>query len=102
MNGIIEFKELTVRNFLSSGNVTQLLHLNKEHLTLVLGENIDLGGEGSGQRNGVGKSLICNAISYAFFGVALNNIRKDNLINLTNGKNMLVSLSKINWLSQMC
>jgi len=93
MNGIIEFKELTVRNFLSSGNVTQLLHLNKEHLTLVLGENIDLGGEGSGQRNGVGKSLICNAISYAFFGVALNNIRKDNLINLTNGKNMLVSLS---------
>jgi len=93
MNGIIEFKELTVRNFLSSGNVTQILHLNKEHLTLVLGENIDLGGEGSGQRNGVGKSLICNAISYAFFGVALNNIRKDNLINLTNGKNMLVSLS---------
>ena len=90
---MIEFNELSIRNFLSVGNVPQSLQLNKEHLTLVLGENIDLGGEGSGSRNGVGKSTICNALSYALFGVALNSIKKDNLINKTNGKNMLVSLS---------
>ncbi|MEK9696489.1 MAG: AAA family ATPase, partial [Candidatus Poseidoniales archaeon] len=38
------------------------------------------------------KTTILNALSYALFGSALTNIRKDNLINKTNGKNMLVSL----------
>jgi DNA repair exonuclease SbcCD ATPase subunit len=57
---------------------------------LVLGENLDLGGDGS--RNGTGKTTIINALSYALYGQALSNIRKDNLVNKTNGKNMLVSL----------
>jgi DNA repair exonuclease SbcCD ATPase subunit len=57
---------------------------------LVLGENLDLGGDGS--RNGTGKTTIINALSYALYGNALSNIRKDNLVNKTNGKNMLVSL----------
>ena len=35
---------------------------------------------------------IINALSYALYGQALTNIRRDNLINKTNGKNMLVSL----------
>jgi DNA repair exonuclease SbcCD ATPase subunit len=56
----------------------------------VLGENLDLGGDGS--RNGTGKTTIINALSYALYGNALSNIRKDNLVNKTNGKNMLVSL----------
>jgi DNA repair exonuclease SbcCD ATPase subunit len=56
----------------------------------VLGENLDLGGDGS--RNGTGKTTIINALSYSLFGQALSNIRKDNLVNKTNGKNMLVSL----------
>lgn len=33
-----------------------------------------------------------NALSYALYGQALSNIRRDNLINKTNTKNMLVSL----------
>jgi DNA repair exonuclease SbcCD ATPase subunit len=55
-----------------------------------LGENLDLGGDGS--RNGTGKTTIINALSYSLYGQALSNIRKDNLVNKTNGKNMLVSL----------
>jgi DNA repair exonuclease SbcCD ATPase subunit len=59
-------------------------------LTLVLGENLDLGGDGS--RNGTGKTTIINALSYVLYGQALSNIRKDNLVNKTNSKGMLVSL----------
>lgn len=35
---------------------------------------------------------IINALSYALFGQALTNIKKDNLINRTNNKNMLVTI----------
>jgi len=87
---MIEIKNLTVKNFMSVGNATQGIDFNRSDLTLVLGENLDLGGDGS--RNGTGKTTIINALSYALYGNALSNIRKDNLVNKTNGKNMLVSL----------
>ena len=75
---------------MSVGNSTQAVNFDRNDLTLVLGENLDLGGDGS--RNGTGKTTIINALSYALYGQALSNIRKDNLVNKTNGKNMLVSL----------
>ena len=75
---------------MSVGNATQAINFDRRDLTLVLGENLDLGGDGS--RNGTGKTTIINALSYALYGQALTNIRRDNLINKTNGKNMLVSL----------
>ena len=75
---------------MSVGNATQAIDFDRKDLTLVLGENLDLGGDGS--RNGTGKTTIINALSYALYGNALSNIRKDNLVNKTNGKNMLVSL----------
>jgi len=84
---------LTAKNFMSIGNQTQAIDFNKEHLTLVLGENLDLGGDDSGSRNGTGKTTMINALSYALYGQALTNIRKENLINKTNGKNMLVTTS---------
>jgi DNA repair exonuclease SbcCD ATPase subunit len=87
---MIQIKNLTVRNFMSVGNNTQGIDFDRQDLTLVLGENLDLGGDGS--RNGTGKTTIINALSYALYGQALSNIRKDNLVNKTNGKNMLVSL----------
>jgi len=87
---MIQLKNLTVKNFMSVGNATQAVDFNRRDLTLVLGENLDLGGDGS--RNGTGKTTIINALSFALYGQALTNIRKDNLINKTNGKNMLVSL----------
>ena len=74
---------------MSVGNATQGVDFDRTDLTLVLGENLDLGGDGS--RNGTGKTTIINALSYALFGQALSNIRKDNLVNKTNSKGMLVS-----------
>ncbi len=76
---------------MSVGNATQAIDFDRQDLTLVLGENLDLGGDGS--RNGTGKTTIINALSYALFGQALTNIRRDNLVNKTNNKNMLVSLN---------
>ena len=75
---------------MSVGAATQGINFDRTDLTLVLGENLDLGGDGS--RNGTGKTTIINALSYALYGNALSNIRKDNLVNKTNGKGMLVSL----------
>ena len=87
---MIQIKKLSVRNFMSVGNATQGIDFDRNDLTLVLGENLDLGGDGS--RNGTGKTTIINALSYALYGNALSNIRKDNLVNKTNGKGMLVGL----------
>ena len=90
---MIKLKELTVKNFMSVGNQTQAVNFAQENLTLVLGENLDQGGDDSGSRNGTGKTTIVNALSYALFGNALTNIKKDNLINKINNKNMLVTLA---------
>jgi DNA repair exonuclease SbcCD ATPase subunit len=87
-----KLKNLTVKNFMSVGNQTQAVDFDKEHLTLVLGANLDLGGDDTGSRNGTGKTTIINALSYALYGQALTNIRKENLINKINGKNMLVTV----------
>jgi DNA repair exonuclease SbcCD ATPase subunit len=87
---MIHLRDLTVKNFMSVGNTTQAINFDRSDLTLVLGENLDMGGDGS--RNGTGKTTIINALSYALYGQALSNIRKDNLVNKTNAKHMLVSL----------
>jgi DNA repair exonuclease SbcCD ATPase subunit len=87
---LIKFNNLTIKNFMSVGNVTQGLRMNQHGLTLVLGNNLDLGGDGA--RNGVGKTTMVNALSYAIYGNALTNIRKENLINKTNTKGMLVTV----------
>lgn len=85
-------KNLTVKNFMSVGNQTQAVDFEKSQLTLVLGENLDQGGDDSGSRNGTGKTTIINALSYGLYGQALTNIKKENLINKINGKNMLVTV----------
>ena len=77
---------------MSVGNQTQAVDFDQQQLTLVLGENLDQGGDDSGSRNGTGKTTIINALSYALFGSALTSIKKDNLINKTNSKNMLVTV----------
>lgn len=89
---MIQIKDLTVKNFMSVGNQTQAVDFNREQLTLVLGENLDQGGDDSGSRNGTGKTTIINALSYALYGTALTNIKRNNLINKINNKGMLVTL----------
>jgi DNA repair exonuclease SbcCD ATPase subunit len=89
----IKIKNLTVRNFMSVGNQTQAIDFDKGQLTLVLGENLDLGGDDSGARNGTGKTTIINGLSYAIYGQALTNIKRDNLINKINSKGMLCTVT---------
>ena len=90
---MIKIKSLTVKNFMSVGNQTQAVDFDKQQLTLVLGENLDQGGDDMGSRNGTGKTTIVNALSYALYGLALTNIKRNNLINKTNNKGMLVTLT---------
>jgi DNA repair exonuclease SbcCD ATPase subunit len=90
---MIKIKNLTVRNFMSVGAQTQAIDFDKGQLTLVLGENLDLGGDDSGARNGTGKTTIINGLSYGIYGQALTNIKRDNLINKINGKGMLVTVT---------
>jgi len=87
---MILIKNITLRNFLSIGAVCQAVNFNRQDLTLILGENLDLGGDGA--RNGTGKTSLIQALCYALFGVPINSIRKDNLVNRTNGKGMMVTL----------
>ena len=89
---MLTVKELTVKNFMSVGNATQSINFANKNLVLVIGENMDLGGDDAGARNGTGKTTIINALSYVFYGEALTNIRRDNLVNKTNEKGMLVSV----------
>jgi DNA repair exonuclease SbcCD ATPase subunit len=89
----IKIKNLTVRNFMSVGMQTQAIDFDRGQLTLVLGENLDLGGDDTGARNGTGKTTIVNALSYAIYGQALTNIKRDNLINKINNKGMLCTVT---------
>lgn len=77
---------------MSVGNQTQAIDFQQKLLTLVLGENLDMGGDDAGSRNGTGKTTIVNALCYALYGEALTKIRKDNLVNKTNSKGMLVTI----------
>lgn len=85
---MITFKKLEVRNFLSFGNAIQELDIDFNGTTLIIGKNVDTGGA-----NGVGKSTIINAISYALFNKPISNISKERLINKTNSsKNTLMEV----------
>lgn len=87
---MLDLNKVTLRNFMSVGNVTQTVELDREGLTLILGENVDLGGTNA--RNGVGKSSLLHAISFGLYGVPVSSIKKDNLVNSTNQKNMVVTI----------
>ena len=87
----IKFEGMTLKNFMSVGNQTQSINFKSDFLTLVLGSNLDLGGDDTGSRNGTGKTTMVNGLSYLLYGEALSRIKKENLINKTNGKAMLVT-----------
>ena len=88
---MISIKTLSMRNFLSIGAVAQSLNFENQDLTMIIGENLDAGNGMTG-RVGTGKTTLIQAISFAFFGEAINKIKKDNLINRTNEKGMVVTL----------
>jgi hypothetical protein len=57
---MIILKNISLRNFLSIGAVTQAVNFDRQDLTLILGENLDLGGDGA--RNGTGKCVGINTV----------------------------------------
>lgn len=85
---MIKIKQVTMKNFLSVGNVPQTLRFNNIDLTLMLGNNLDQSDADS--RNGAGKSTGMQAVSFGLFGTPLSQIKKDNLINNINQKDMVV------------
>lgn len=87
---MLVIKSICLKNFLSVGAMPQTVELDKNGLCLVLGDNLDLGSNGS--RNGVGKTTLLQAISFGLYGQSLTNIRVNNLVNNINQKNMLVSI----------
>jgi len=87
---MLKLKELVIRNFMSVGNNSQSINLSKQDLVLVLGENLDLGG--NDYRNGVGKTSIVNALCYVLYGKTISKIKVSNLLNKTNEKHMSVSI----------
>jgi len=88
---MLTIKNITIKNFMSVGAVVQPIKLDEYGLTLILGDNIDQGSNGS--RNGAGKTVILHALNYALFGSPMTNIKMDNLINKSNKKHMHVTVS---------
>jgi DNA repair exonuclease SbcCD ATPase subunit len=86
----MQITNVTMKNFLSVGNVTQAVKLDKNGLTLVLGSNTD--SNGGTTRNGAGKTTILQAISYGLYGKPLTRIKVGNLVNNINNKAMMVSV----------
>ena len=77
---MVIFKKVTYRNFLSTGNVSNTIELNKNSSTLITG------------KNGEGKSTILCALTFALFGKPFRNVNKGQLVNSINGKNCIVEL----------
>jgi len=88
---MIEFKTVTVKNFLSFGGKPQTFNLGREEVCLILGDNKDVGDRGE-SRNGAGKTTIMNAVLFALYGKGIESIKTDEFINLTNGKGLVVEL----------
>ncbi len=83
----INFKFLSLRNFMSYGNNYTTLKLDAPGTTLITGRNVD-STEGETSGNGCGKSTILNALTFALYDNTIESINKDSLVNLTNKKNL--------------
>mgnify|MGYP003341767645 FL=1 len=77
---MILFKSIEWKNFLSTGNSSNKVLLNKSTTTLIIG------------KNGEGKSTILDALCFSLFGKPFRNINKGQLVNSINGKNCLVTI----------
>lgn len=71
---MIHFKSVSWKNFLSTGNSTNKVQLNRSTSTLIIG------------KNGEGKSTILDALCFALFGKPFRDIKKNQLINSINQK----------------
>lgn len=86
---MIKFTLLTIKNFLSFGADPTTLLLDRPGTTLIIGQDLDNVANGIGA-NGVGKTVIINALAYGVYDRPVSNISKDNLVNNINKSHMEV------------
>lgn len=84
---MIKFERVEAQNFLSYPKLK--LDLDNQGLVLIEGENDS---DDSFQSNGSGKTSALSAITFAMYGVTLNDTKGDSVINRTAGKNCWVKL----------
>lgn len=86
-NSNLIFTGLWLKNLLSFGNELHYINLGGNSLSVILGENLDVGGEDS--RNGCGKSGCIDSLSFCLYGKSARGISGSKLVNKTMGKLML-------------
>ena len=77
---MIHFKSVSWKNFLSTGNDTIKIQLDRTPSTLIVGSN------------GTGKSTMLDALSFGLFGKPHRDIKKDQMINSINKKGTIVEV----------
>ena len=88
----LTFKKISIRNFLSFGNIPEELDLTSSNYRVIIGKNKDKS-DSQDDANGVGKSSFISAIYFSLFGQAPGNkINLPSLVNNVNKKNMIVKL----------
>jgi len=81
---MIHFKKVRWKNFLSTGNAFTEIQLDQNESTLIVGEN------------GAGKSTMLDALCFGLYGKPFRKIKKDQLINSVNGRDVLVEIEFTN------
>jgi DNA repair exonuclease SbcCD ATPase subunit len=76
----IHFKKVRWKNFLSTGNAFTEVELDRNQNTLVVGTN------------GAGKSTILDALCFGLYGKPFRKIKKDQLANSINGRDVEVEI----------
>jgi len=83
----INFNKISIKNFLSVGNVPVVVDF-KKGLHIITGINKDK----EDRRNGVGKSTVADAIYFGVFGETLRDLKKEHIINNVNKKSCEIQL----------
>ena len=77
---MITFKQLTYKNFLSTGDSGNTIYLNRTPSALITGQN------------GAGKSTMLDALCFVIFNKPYRNINKPQLVNSVNEKDCRVEV----------
>jgi DNA repair exonuclease SbcCD ATPase subunit len=77
---MIHFITVRWKNFLSTGNAFTEISLDANPSTLIVGEN------------GAGKSTVLDALCFSLYGKPFRKIKKDQLVNSVNGRDVVVEV----------